>query len=150
SLNDSKPISITPYLDVVYRHRRSALSVLTFGLFTTLFLVIMLPDTVRSTAVIAIEPAQVPSDYLSLGTGSNRATTNVGDQLEALAHNAFNKQRLTELIETYGLYGYHPGGSLDAFLTLFESHIDLVVPQDAITYERTISQSGTPDILKVS
>src|SRR5262249_42797430 len=138
-----------PYLDIVYRHRRGALAVLAIGLFTTAFLLQVLPNVYESTAVIAIEPAQISADYIELGANSSRDNSNVSDQLGALAHQAFSKERLAQLVKLFGLYGYRPGQAVDRFVALLERHIDLVVPQDAITYESSHNQAD-PDVLRIS
>src|SRR5262249_14016893 len=146
-MKDWRPINIYPYLDIVYRHRRGALAVLAIGLFSTVFLLRVLPNVYESTAVIAIEPAQIAADYIE--PGASRDKSNVSDQLGALAHQAFSKERLAELVKLFGLYGYRTGQPLDRFVALFERNIDLVVPQDAITYESSHNQ-GDPDVLRIS
>ena len=91
-MNDAKPISIAPYLDVIYRHRLIAICVLALGLGTTLCLMLMLPNVYQSTAVIVIEPPQVSPDYVDVGNVSGpRQHVDVADQLEALAHQAFSQ-----------------------------------------------------------
>jgi len=44
-MNDAKPISVAPYLDIIYRHRLMAACVLALGLGTTLCLLLMLPTS---------------------------------------------------------------------------------------------------------
>ncbi len=150
-MNDAKPLSLTPYLDIIYRHRLSAGCVLGLGLGTTLCLMLMLPDVYRSTAVLAIEPPQVSSAYVDVGDATERRQNlNVSDQLEALAHQAFSQRRLEELIRTFGLYGKRPGQSLEAAVRYMGRHIDLVVPQDAILYESARTAQQAPDVLKIS
>jgi polysaccharide biosynthesis transport protein len=152
-MNDAKPISIAPYLDVIYRHRVMAVCVLVLGLGTTLCLLLMLHNVYRSTAVIVIEPAQVSSDYVEADSqGARGQNVNVSDQLEALAHQAFSQARLETLIRKFGLYNVnaHPGQSLDTKVKNMERHIDLVVPQDAILYESAHSEQEQPNILTLS
>jgi len=148
-MKDWRPINIYPYLDIVHRHRRGALAVLAIGLFITVFLLRVLPNVYESTAVIAIEPAQIAADYIEPGASPSRDKSNVSDQLGALAHQAFSKERLAHLVKLFGLYGYRTGQPLDRFVALFERNIDLVVSQDAITYESSHNQ-GDPDVLRIS
>jgi len=150
-MNDAKPISIAPYLDVIYRHRLMAVCVMALGLGTTLCLMVMLPNVYRSTAVIVIEPPQVAPNYVDVGNVSGPGQNmNVADQLEALAHQAFSQPRLEELIRKFGLYGARPGQSLETTVRYMGRNIDLVVPQDAILYENARSSQEAPDVLKLS
>lgn len=150
-MNDTRPISIAPYLDIIHRHRLMAACVFALGFGTTLCLLVMLPNKYRSTAVMVIEAAQISPDYVDLGNppvhGQN---VNVADQLEALAHQAYSQTRLEELIRKFGLYKVHPGQPLDTTVRYMWRQIDLVVPQDSISYEGARSEQGTPSVLKVS
>ena len=150
-MNDAKPISVAPYLDVVYRHRLIAVCVLALGLGTTLCLMVMLPDMYRSTAVLVVEPAQISSDYIEVGNSPARAqNANVADELEALSHQAFSQTRLEELIRKLGLYHARPHQPLEGKVEYMRRHIDLVVPQDAILYEAAPPRKDSPDVLKIS
>ena len=150
-MNDAKPISVAPYLDVVYRHRLIAVCVLALGLGTTLCLMVMLPDVYRSTAVLVVEPAQISSDYIEVGNSPARAqNASVADELEALAHQAFSQARLEELIRKLGLYHARPHQPLEGKVEYMRRHIDLVVPQDAILYEAAPPRQESPDVLKIS
>jgi len=150
-VNDAKPISVAPYLDVVYRHRLIAVCVLALGLGTTLCLMVMLPDVYRSTAVLVVEPAQISPDYIEVGNSPARTqNANVADELEALAHQAFSQARLEELIRKLGLYYARPHQPLEGKVEYMRRHIDLVVPQDAILYEAAPPRQESPDVLKIS
>ena len=150
-MNDAKPISVAPYLDVVYRHRLIAVCVLALGLGTTLCLMVMLPDVYRSTAVLVVEPAQISSDYIEVGNSPARAqNASVADELEALAHQAFSQARLEELIRKLGLYHARPHQPVEGKVEYMRRHIDLVVPQDAILYEAAPPRQESPDVLKIS
>jgi polysaccharide biosynthesis transport protein len=150
-VNDAKPISVAPYLDVIYRHRLIAVCVLALGLGTTLCLMVMLPDMYRSTAVLVVEPAQISSDYIEVGNSPARPqNANVADELEALAHQAFSQARLEELIRKLGLYHARPNQPLEGKVEYMRRHIDLVVPQDAILYEAAPPRQESPDVLKIS
>jgi succinoglycan biosynthesis transport protein ExoP len=149
-MKNSKPISIAPYIDIIFRHRLSALSVFIVGVSATISLVVMLQDVYRSTAVIVIQPAQVASSYVNLDASNTRENPGVADQLEALAYKAFSQERRERLIRKFGLYGYRPGKPMEPRLALMESKIDLVVPQDAIVYETGRPGARSPDVLKIS
>lgn len=147
---DLKPISVTPYIDIIFRHRLSALGIFAVGISATISLMVMLHDVYRSAAMIAIEPPQVAADYVDVGSANTRYNLSVADQLEALAHKAFGQQQLEELIRKFGLYGYQPGQPLEPRVGLMERQIDLVVPQDTITYETGRAGQRAPDVLKIS
>ncbi len=150
-MNDAKPISIAPYLDIIYRHRLMAVCVFALGFGTSLCLMLMLHNVYRSTAVMVIEPPQVSPDYVDMDNPPARGqNVNVADQLEALEHRAFSQARLEELIRKFGLYNVRPGQPLDTAVRYMVKHIDLVVPQDAIVYESKRSQQDAPSILKIS
>jgi polysaccharide biosynthesis transport protein len=150
-MNDAKPISIAPYLDIIYRHRLMAVCAFALGLGTTLCLLLMLPNKYRSTAVMVIEAAQISPDAVYTDSPPVRGqNVNVADQLEAIAHVAFSQARLEELIRKFGLYDVQPGQPLDTTVRYMWRHIDLVVPQDRILYESARSQQGAPSILKLS
>jgi polysaccharide biosynthesis transport protein len=150
-MNDARPISIAPYLDIIYRHRLAAACASAVGFGTTLCLLLMLPSQYRSTAVMVIEAPQVSPDYVDMGNppvhGQN---LNVADQLEAIAHQAFSQARLEELIRKLGLYKVQADQPLDTTVRYMWRHIDLVVPQDRIMYESARSQQESPSILKLS
>jgi succinoglycan biosynthesis transport protein ExoP len=150
-VNDAKPISIAPYLDVVHRHRLMAICVFALGLGTTLCLMLMLPDMYKSTAVLVVEPPQVSPDYIDVGNPPVRGqNVNVSDELEALARQAFSQARLEELIRKFGLYHVRPDQPLEGKVEYMRRHIDLVVPQDAILYETTAPRPLSPEVLKIS
>jgi uncharacterized protein involved in exopolysaccharide biosynthesis len=149
-MKDSKPISVTPYVDIIFRHRLSALSVFAVGISATVSLMVLLHDVYRSAAIIVIEPPQVAADYVDVGAANTRDNLSVADQLEALAHKAFSQQRLEELIQKFGLYGYQPGQPLEPRLALMQRLVDLVVPQDTISYETGRAGQRVPDVLKIS
>jgi len=150
-MNDAKPISVAPYLDIVYRHRLIAACVFALGIGTTLCLLLILPNEYKSTAVMVIEAPQVSPDYVDMDNPPVRGqNVNVADQLEALAHQAFSQSRLEELIRKFGLYKVRPDQSLDTTVRYMWRHIDLVVPQDSILYESSRSQQGAPSVLKIS
>lgn len=150
-MNDAKPISIAPYLDVIYRHRLIAVCVFALGLGTTLCLMVMLPDVYRSTALIVVEPPQVSPDYVDVSNPSARGqSANVSDELEALAHQAFSQARLEEVIRKFGLYRVRPDRPLEGKVEYMRRHIDLVVPQDAILYEAAPPRQLSPNVLKIS
>jgi uncharacterized protein involved in exopolysaccharide biosynthesis len=148
-MTNSKPISIAPYLDIVFRHRLSALSTFAVGISTTLSLTLMLHNVYRATAVIVIDPPQVSSGYVT-DAGKPRDSLSVADQLEALEYRAFNQERREELIRKYGLYGYGPGKPIEPRVALMKSKIDLVVPQDTIVYESARPGNRAPDVLNIS
>lgn len=149
-VKNSQPISIAPYLDIIFRHRLSGLSVFAVGMSVTISLMLMLHDVYRSTAVIVIEPSQVSADYVSVDAAKTRDDLSVADQLESLAYKAFSQERRESLVRKFGLYGYSPGKPLEPRLTLLESKIDLVVPQDPIVYLAGRPESRAPDVLKIS
>jgi succinoglycan biosynthesis transport protein ExoP len=149
-MKNSRPISIAPYFDIVFRHRLSALGVFAVGMSATISLMLMLHNVYRSTAVIVIEPPQVSSSYVNIDAGKTRDNLSVADQLEALAYKAFSQERREQLIRKFGLYGYRPGKPIEPLLALMESKIDLVVPQDTIVYETGRSGARAPDVLNIS
>jgi succinoglycan biosynthesis transport protein ExoP len=150
-MNDAKPISVAPYLDIIYRHRLIAACVFALGIGTTLCLLLILPNEYKSTAVMVIEAPQVSPDYVDMDNPPVRGqNVNVADQLEALAHQAFSQARLEELIRKFGLYKVRPDQPLGTTVRYMWRHIDLVVPQDSILYESSRSQQETPSVLKIS
>ncbi len=151
-MTDSKPISITPYLDVLYRHRLTVFCVLAVGLGATFCLMTMLPNVYRSTAVIMVEPPQVAPGYVDVSAGApgHAQRQDVGDQLETLARKAFSEKKLEQLIGKFGLYRLRPGEPLEPVIAHMRRHIELTVPQDAIAYESAHAQARTPDVLQIS
>ena len=150
-MNDTKPISVAPYLDIIYRHRLIAACVFALAFGTTLCLLLMLPNEYRSTAVMVIEAPQVSPDYVEMGNPPAHAqNVNFADQLEAITHKAFSQARLVELIRKFGLYKVHRDQPLDATVRYMWRHIGLVVPQDSILYETSRSRQEAPSVLKIS
>ena len=156
-LTDSKPISITPYLDVLYRHRRAAASVFAVGLSLTACFVVLLRNQYVASAAIVIEPPQVSPNYLS--TQSDRDDTGkVVDQLEGLTHNAFTDSWLQQLVLRRGLYrvkaarpGRELGGhTLDSLLKYMRQQITMVVPPDTIQWEGGHPGAASPVIFTIS
>jgi uncharacterized protein involved in exopolysaccharide biosynthesis len=149
-MKNSKPISITPYLDIIFRHRLIALGVFAVGISATISLMVMLNDVYRSTAIIVIEPPQVAADYIDVHATKGPDNLSFANQLEALAYKAFSQQRSEQLIRKFGLYGYGPGKPMEPRLAILESKINIVVPQDTIVYETGRAGEHTPDVLKIS
>jgi protein tyrosine kinase modulator len=146
----SPPISIAPYLDIIFRHRVSALCAFALGISATVSLIVMLPNVYRSTAIIVIEPPLVRVDDVGLDTTKTPQNESVSDQLETLAYKAFSQHKREGLIRKYNLYDYRPGASMDARLAEMNSRIDIVVPGDTIVYEGARPEGQSPRILKIS
>jgi succinoglycan biosynthesis transport protein ExoP len=149
-MKDSKPISIAPYFDIIYRHRYGAFGVFAVGMAATISLAVMLHAAYESTAMILIEPAQIAADYVSIDAAKASANLSVADQLEALAYKAFSQERLEQLIRKFGLYGYQPGNPLEPRINRLQSKLHLVVPQDTIVYETGRPGDRAPGVLKIS
>jgi succinoglycan biosynthesis transport protein ExoP len=150
-VNDAKPISIAPYLDVVYRHRLLAFCIFFVCLGTTICLLLMVPNMYRSTAVVVVEPPQVSPDYVDGGSpASHGSNIDVADQLEAFARQAFSEARLEELIRKFGLYQVEADESLEPEVEYMRLHIGLVVPQDSILYKSGAPQQESANVLEIS
>src|ERR1017187_8334948 len=110
--NQQQPLHLSPYLDIIHRHRRVSVCVVAVGIATTIFLVALLPNQYKSSATIMIEAPQVAPAYVNMSSASASSKdqpANVADQLEAIAHTAFTQPRLEELINKYGLYHRRSG-----------------------------------------
>lgn len=148
---NQKPLHISPYLDIIYRHRRASVCVAAVGLVTTIFLVAMLPNQYKSSAMIAIEAPQVAPAYVDMSsTGDKEHPANVSDQLEAIARTAFTQPRLQELIARYDLYPRRSGQATPLIINRMRKHIALEVPQDTIQYDNPRQVVKAPEVLKVS
>ncbi len=153
---DSKPFSISPYLDIIYRHRRLSVGAFAVGLTLTVCITLLLRNVYVASAVIIIEPPRVAANYLS--TASDRTESpNIADQLEGLAHQAFTDAWLEDLIRRFGLYHVHQGlsqqqrrGSPEQLVKFMRSQISLVVPPDTIQWEGGHPQENSPVILTIS
>jgi polysaccharide biosynthesis transport protein len=148
---EPRPISITPYLDIIYRHRLSAWSFFAVGLGLTICLVTMVPNVYKSSALIMIEPPQVASNYINLADStSHPAPSNVADQLGTLARKAFTQERLEQVIRQFQLYNVRPGQPAVNLVNYMRRKIELVVPEDTIHYEDARAHETPPEVLTVS
>jgi len=80
-----QPFDLRPYVDIIHRHRLSALCTLLLGLATTMSLLLLLPDIYRSTELLVVQMPEVsPSDLeQSPGYGS-RETAQSDPVMEGL------------------------------------------------------------------
>jgi polysaccharide biosynthesis transport protein len=155
-LTDSKPFSITPYFDVLYRHRRSATGVFVVGFSLTLCLVVLLRNQYVAIASIVIEPPQVSPNYVSTASDRND-TIKAVDQLEGLAHKAFTDSWLEQLILRRGLYHVAPAQTrhnrwrtYDALVKYMRQQIAMQVPPDTIQWEGAHPGAESPVIFTIS
>jgi polysaccharide biosynthesis transport protein len=154
-LMDSKPFSVAPYLDIVYRHRRIASGVFAVGISLTLCLMVLLRDVYVASAVIMIEPPKISPSYVSM-TSDRTEPVNVADQLEALSQKAFTDEWLADLIVRLGLYQVrpqspeHPNRSLDALVKYMRHQIVLEVPPATIQWDAGHAEGESPVVLTIS
>jgi polysaccharide biosynthesis transport protein len=101
-MTEQSRISITPYIDTLYRYRFAGLSALGAGIVLTLLLLAIVPRTYSSSATLMFAAGKVP--------GSNDSAA-VNDQLEArmqtLAISVLSSDRLAALVDSYNLYPGH-------------------------------------------
>jgi uncharacterized protein involved in exopolysaccharide biosynthesis len=151
-----KPFSISPYLDVVYRHRRLSAGIFAVGLTITLCVTLLLHDAYTASAMIIIEPPRIAPNFVS----SERAESpRIADQLEGLTQKAFTDAWLEDLVRRLRLYQpgrrgsqqQHPG-SAEQLVRDLRRQISLVVPADTIKWEEghRHSQEGSPVMLTIS
>jgi uncharacterized protein involved in exopolysaccharide biosynthesis len=155
-LTDSRPFSITPYFDVLYRHRRAAAGVFAVGLSLTICIVVLLRNQYVATASIVIEPPRVSPNYVSTAADRND-TIKAADQLEGLAHKAFTDSWLEQLILRRGLYHAAPaqadhdrGRSYDGLVKYLRQQITMAVPPDTIQWEGGHPGAASPVIFAIS
>lgn len=153
-MTESKPFSLAPYLDILYRHRRAAAGVFVVGLSVTLSLMALLRDVYVASAAIIIEPPRVASSYVSM-TSERTENVKIADQLEGIAHRAFTDAWLEQLIVRFGLYHVRPSQqpgnrSLDFLVKYMRQQMTLVVPPDTIRWEGGHSEGSSTVILTLS
>ena len=152
---DSKPFSISPYLDIVYRHRRLSVGIVAVGLTVTLCVTLLLRDVYMASAVIMIEPPRVASNYVSMATDRGESPK-LADQLEGLAQKAFTDAWLDDLVRRFGLYHVKEqllpqnGSSVVQLIKFMRRKISVVVPPDTIQWEAGHPQGSSPVILTIS
>ncbi len=147
------PFNVSPYMDIIYRHRLAAVCVLVVGLATTVFLAALLPNQYKSSALIMIEAPQVAAAYVNLpsaSANSREQPANVADQLEAIARTSFTQPRLKQIIDKYGLYPGLSGQSTQVIVNRMRKHIGLAVPPDAIQNDNPRQVFKAPEVLRVS
>lgn len=98
-MNESSYISIAPYLDVLYRHRVSAVCVLVVGLILTAVLVSVYPERYQSTAVLIMRNPEVSGEYIK-----NQPKGSLQAHLHLLGDLALSEDQLSNVIQHYNLY----------------------------------------------
>src|SRR5262245_3178890 len=139
----AQPFDLKPYIDVLYRHRLSALCIFLLGLATTLSLLLLLPDMYRSSELLVVQmPEVMTAEVESSGTtresrGSGQ-TQPVMEQLEKLSQETYTDAALTALITEMHLYGQSASSrSAGSAVAYMRKHIDLTVPERSFNYENT-------------
>jgi len=134
-----QPLDLKPYIDVIHRHRVSALCVLILGLAATFATLQILPDMYRSSELLVVQQPEIaPGDLKTSQTGGveNGEAEPVMEGLEKLSQETYTDARLAELITEMGLYGSvasrRPAASLVAVM---RKHIELTVPERSFNYE---------------
>lgn len=148
------PYSLTPHVDVLYRHRRAALGLFASGLSITVCLAVLLRNVYVASAAIMIEPPRVESNYVSAAS-ERPDNLKLADQLEEVAQTAFTDAWLQQLIVRFGLYNVqssadHSRGSLDRLVRYMRKKMTLLVPPDTIQWDGNHSQGRSPVVLTIS
>ena len=68
-MNERQIITLTPQLDVVYRHRLAFSCMLAIGLGLTACAILILPGLYRSTTMVRIEPPQLTAAVAAAPNG---------------------------------------------------------------------------------
>jgi polysaccharide biosynthesis transport protein len=126
-MNQFEHISLAPYVDIIYRHRVSALCVLMVGVALTIAASFMVPSIYRSTTLVMIQPQEVPSQYVSAPV-----TGHIRDRLQALSQIALSRTRLEEVITQYDLYHAlrSRGTPIERVVDYMRKHIQLDILED--------------------
>jgi hypothetical protein len=98
-MNERQIITLTPQLDVVYRHRLAFSCMLAIGLGLTACAILILPGLYRSTTMVRIEPAQ-----LTAAVAAAPFATQTRDRLQALNEEALGRVSLGGIIREFKLY----------------------------------------------
>ena len=119
--------SLSPYIDILYRHRLAFLSTLAVGTVLTVLAVILLPNVYVSSTLVTIEPQQVPAQYVSGASAGH-----IQDRLKILGEKALSRTRLEAIINELDLY---PGRraehtSLAQLVNYMRAHVGLVVTKE--------------------
>ena len=136
---DRKPISLSPIVDVLYRHRFHVIATLCAGAAISICLLMLLPSTYRSSALVLIEWPQVAPQFLSVANSPGSSENELANHLDALTQLAFSNDHLERLIDKYHLY--QRSSSLDyrpevrSRVAQLRRQIALVVPGNPVDYE---------------
>jgi succinoglycan biosynthesis transport protein ExoP len=122
AMNERQIITLTPQLDVVYRHRLAFSCMLAIGLGLTACAILILPGLYRSTTMVRIEPAQ-----LTAAVAAAPFATQARDRLQALNEEALGRVSLGGIIREFKLYPRKraAGASIDELADYMRGRIAL-------------------------
>jgi len=86
-------------LDIVRRNKSWIAGPALAGLVIAVVTAFLWPDTYVSTAVIRVQPPQVPASFVP-----TNVTTQMSQRINLMAQTILSRGTLTSIIETYGLY----------------------------------------------
>jgi succinoglycan biosynthesis transport protein ExoP len=121
-MNEPQIISLTPQLDVVYRHRLAFSCMLAIGLCLTACAILILPGLYRSTTMVRIEPPQ-----LTAAVATAPFATQARDRFQALNEDALGRISLGRIIGEFKLYPRKraAGASIDELADYMRGRIAL-------------------------
>jgi uncharacterized protein involved in exopolysaccharide biosynthesis len=121
-MNERQIITLTPQLDVVYRHRVAFSCMLAIGLGLTACAILMLPGLYRSTTMVRLEPPQ-----LTAAVAAAPVATQARDRLQALNEEALGRVSLSRILREFKLYPRKraAGASIDELADYMRGRIAL-------------------------
>jgi polysaccharide biosynthesis transport protein len=122
AMNERQIITLTPQLDVVYRHRLAFSCMLAIGLGLTACAILILPGLYRSATTVRIEPPQ-----LTAAVAAAPFATQGRDRLQALSAEALGRVSLGRIIGEFKLYPHKraAGASIDDLADYMRGRITL-------------------------
>src|ERR1700730_14896419 len=122
-MTEQSRISITPYVDTLYRHRIAGLCALAAGIVLTFVLLTIVPRTYSSSATLMFATARVPGS-----NDSSAGTDQLEGRMQTLAIRVVSTERLAALVGTYNLYPGRPRtpGGLEDATAYMRKHVSIV------------------------
>jgi polysaccharide biosynthesis transport protein len=135
----NEQFNIDPYIDLIYRQRRSIICAFVIGFALTLAAFVLLPRSYTSAALIASSPSQVTSQV------STRTAIDFKTRIEAIKHEVISGPSLGHVIQAYGLYSHEVqmGVSLEDLANYMRKRIEFAV---AVDDDWNKSHGGTVNI----
>ena len=144
-------ISVGPYWDIIYRHRRSFFITIVVGLILTGLSLFLIPKQYTSSVMLEVWHSDVQPSLIGAEPQNNANVSHIESRLEALSEETIARGHLQELIAKHDLY-LRNGKPQPGAAGEMAGAITITIP-DAVLQSKTpnrFQRSLPPDAVEIS